>query len=97
MALLPVGTKTTTSLSGLVFTRQPPSVADVATMNKNILNDLVNGNPIWPGAYRLGLLSVPNRGTLITLPGDVIAYDSTGWPILISANSIANGSTSWDT
>jgi hypothetical protein len=37
------------------------------------------------------LLYIPNRGVLKVLYGDIIAYDSTGWPILVSANALANG------
>jgi hypothetical protein len=91
MALLTFGTNATTSLSSLLYTRNPPSVADVATFNANVKNDQINGLPIVPGAFRLGLLTIPNRGVLTILPGDYVAYDNQGWPILVSANSIANG------
>jgi hypothetical protein len=37
-----------------------------------------------------GLLTVPGRGTLKVLPGDVVALDpTTGWPILISGAAIS--------
>lgn len=91
MALLTLGTNATTTLSALLYTRNPPSVADVATVNANIKNDKVNGRPIVPGSFRLGQLFIPNRGVLQLIPGDYVAYDSQGWPILVSANSIANG------
>lgn len=72
------------------------SAADLATIQEAILNDKVNGNPIYPGGLvREGLLYVPNRGVLKVLPGDWIGVDATGWPILVSANAIASGSTSW--
>jgi hypothetical protein len=73
------------------------SVADVASLKAAIKNDLVNTNPIFPGSFELGQLFIPNRGVLQLLPGDVIAYDSFGWPILIAANSINYAPTSWDT
>jgi len=91
MALLTLGTNATTSLAAFNFSRNPAHLADVATFNANVLNDQVNGHPIWPGAFRNGLLQIPNRGVLQILPGDFIAYDSTGWPILVSSNAIANG------
>jgi hypothetical protein len=40
-------------------------------------------------------LEVPGRGILKVLPGDVVAVDSTGWPILVSAASIAYAGTQW--
>lgn len=95
MALKTLGTNATTTLHALVFQRGGLATADVATFKENILNDQVNVNPIYPGAFEQGLLYVPNRGNLIIMPGDYIAYDATGWPILVSANAIASGSTSW--
>jgi hypothetical protein len=91
MALLTLGTNATTTLSALLYTRNPPSVADVATFSANVKNDQINGRPIVPGAFRFGQLVIPNRGVLQLVPGDYVAYDSQGWPILVSANSIANG------
>lgn len=40
-------------------------------------------------------LEIPGRGILKVNPGDVVAIDSTGWPILVSAASIAIAGTSW--
>ena len=47
-----------------------------------------------PGALSNGFLHIPGRGDLKVLPGDVVAVDNLGWPILVSATSIANG-TDW--
>ncbi|HEX8782787.1 MAG TPA: hypothetical protein VF764_05420 [Steroidobacteraceae bacterium] len=47
------------------------------------------------GIDKNGLLWVPGRGMLKVLPGDVVADDSTGWPILISGNSIAYAGSDW--
>ena len=97
MAVLTLGTNATNSLSGLNFQRQYSSangIAGIATINANIKNDLTTGGlvgSIVPNAFRMGLLNVPNRGTLQVFPGDWVVYDSTGWPILVSANAIANG------
>ena len=48
--------------------------------------------PVFPGAFDTnGMLYVPNRGWLRVLPGDIVAVGSTsGWPILLSANSLWN-------
>lgn len=35
-----------------------------------------------------GMLHIPGRGNLKVLPGDIIAIDNLGWPILVSAASI---------
>ncbi len=42
-----------------------------------------------------GQLYIPRRGVLQVLPGDVVAVDNTGWPILISAASIAAAGSRW--
>lgn len=49
------------------------------------------------GAFSFnGLLYVPNRGVLKVLPGDVVAVDNAGWPILVSKASIGYAGTLWD-
>lgn len=43
-----------------------------------------------------GLLELPGgRGTVKVFPGDVVAIDNTGWPILVSAASIAYTGSDW--
>lgn len=61
-----------------------------------------SAKPIWPGAFNpfYGTLMIPNRGVLKILPGDWIAVDANGWPILLSYNAVLGGtapsaSTSW--
>lgn len=89
MSLITAGTTAQTSLNG--FIKGSGATGDAASFTNAIKNDLVNGHPIWPGAFmRNGLLYIPNRGVLAVLKGDLIAYDSQGWPILVSANSVAN-------
>lgn len=95
MALLTLGTTSTSALGALVMTGAMVP-ADLALLQLQIKNDLVNGNPVWPGAFSQdGLLFIPNRGVLKVLPGDYVGVDATGWPILVSANAIASGSTEW--
>ena len=96
MATKTLGTNATTSLTAVNFQGGGLLPADIATITNGILNDLVNGNPVFPGAFSSqGLLYVPNRGVLIVKPGDFVGTDASGWPILVSANAIAYGSTSW--
>lgn len=53
------------------------------------------------GALKTGLslydqrLVIPNRGTLKILPGDIVAIDNIGWPILVSGAAIAYGGSLW--
>jgi hypothetical protein len=95
MATITLGTAGTTTLTALTFSRGlNMSNADIATIAEGILNDQVNTNPIYPGAWaRTGILYVPNRGILKALPGDVVAFDpATGFPILLSAAAAAGAS-----
>jgi hypothetical protein len=89
MALLTMGTDTTSNLSALLMTGAM-SAQDVGTFANLVKNDKINGNPIHPGAFQqTGFLFVPNRGILQVLPGDYVGVDSTGWPILVSALAAA--------
>lgn len=91
MATSTFGSNANNSLTALLSSGAM-AAADVATIALLIKNDLVNGLPIYPEAFsQKNLLYVPNRGILKVLPGDWVAVDSQGWPILVSANSIANG------
>lgn len=61
-----------------------------------------SAKPIFPGAFNpfYNTLVIPNRGVLKVLPGDWIGVDANGWPILVSRNAVAGGtspsaSTSW--
>lgn len=86
------GTLGTTANNSLTSKKYAGALApaDIAAISNSVLNDLINGNPIYPGAWaQSGLLYVPNRGVLRMLAGDYIGVDSAGWPILVSANSIA--------
>lgn len=47
------------------------------------------------GLTPYGQLFVPNRGILQVLPGDRIAVDNTGFPILVSGNSIGYAGSQW--
>ncbi len=94
MALLTLGTSATTSLSALKWLPGigSMSAADLGSMNNAIKDDINVAHPNVPNCVRGGQLYIPNRGWVQVLPGDYVAYDSTtGWPILLSANAIANG------
>ena len=45
---------------------------------------------LTPGLSFYGALELPGgRGSITVLPGDVVAIDKTGWPIVVSAAAIA--------
>lgn len=93
MAVLTLGTTANNSLSAMLFKQGIGSMtpADVATLNNAIKDDLNVAHPKWPGAFSSnGILYIPNRGSLKILPGDYVGVDDQGWPILVSAYSIAN-------
>ena len=98
MATITLGTNATTTLTAITFASSI-SAADFATIAQGIRNDKIDvagSHPILPDAFtRFGKLWVPNRGYLDVLPGDVVAFDSDGWPILVSASSIGYASTDW--
>jgi hypothetical protein len=92
MATRTLGTTANNSLTALSYLAGIGSMpaADVALVDL-IKNDLSNGHELIPGAFQQnGQLYIPNRGWLQIRPGDYVAIDSQGWPILVSANSIAN-------
>lgn len=95
MALLTLGTTDQTSLTAIDWKLNGASLSqdDIYTIAESILNDEAPGNPIFPGAFgNNNLLFVPNRGVLKVLKGDVVAVDSTGWPILVSKLGISGSS-----
>lgn len=68
------------------------SQTDFATVQESIKG--TNTNAHGRADYALtksGLLFIPgNRGVLRLQPGDWVGVDAVGWPILVSAYSIAN-------
>jgi hypothetical protein len=91
MALITLGSNANNSLSALQFTGAMVP-ADVGSLSNLILDDLINpGHTLIEGSFaQNGRLYIPNRGYLNLRPGDFVGVDSQGWPILVSANSIAN-------
>jgi hypothetical protein len=96
-----LGTTANNSLTAMLFTKGG-TASDFGAIANAILDDARQAATppatamIYPGAYsQLGLLYVPNRGVLRVLPGDFVGVDHSGWPILVSADSIADGATSW--
>jgi hypothetical protein len=94
MATQTLGTDATNSIPYALTFSPVNAIADVATIQQAILDDVnrANVSRIYPGAWsKDGTLYVPNRGFLRVLVGDVVGVDTRGWPILLSADTIANG------
>lgn len=97
MALVTLGTNANNTLTAQVFNPQAP-IADFAQVAANIKGQSLTAfHGISPGAWSpSGRLHLPGgRGVVLVKPGDYIAYDSWGWPIVVSKESIAAGGTSW--
>lgn len=95
MATITMGTTAQTSLNPskkfLPGYASGMSAADIAAIARAIKDDKNVAHPIIPASFSAnGRLYIPNRGVLTMLPGDYVGIDSQGWPILVSANSIAN-------
>ena len=93
MALLTLGTNSTTTLNALVYNPQV-NAADLAQIVENIKSQPSAGTyqVIAPGSFdQTGRLHFPGRRGFVNLkPGDYIAYDAVGWPVIVSGFSIAN-------
>jgi hypothetical protein len=98
-------------LTAYTYSQSPNvlSYANMATLKLGIKDDLnpsnftpnTKGNmsgSLSPNIFFdfNGLLMIPRRGLVKVFPGDVVAFDTqSGWPILVSAEAIAVGSSSW--
>ena len=101
MALKTIGTNGTTSLNGFIVGVNDVIPADLATLNNALRTDppTVNTVNVGTAQQRLnqayvkdGWLFVPNRGNLKLIAGDWVCWDTTtGWPIVISQYTAANG------
>jgi hypothetical protein len=97
MATGTLGTAATTSLISINGWNPATAIADVAAIAAHILKQGNPAHPIEPGAFSpSGQLFLPGgRGIIKLKPGDYIAYDHFGWPIVVSSESIADASSSW--
>ena len=91
MALLTLGTNATTTLQALNWNPQA-AVADIAAITGGIKSQNAVNAQITQGFFsQNGRLHFPGRrGSVNLLPGDFVAFDLVGWPIIVSAFSIAN-------
>jgi hypothetical protein len=92
VALKTLGTAGASNLTGIAY--EDLSLLDQWFVNMNIRDDLNPARPRQLSALQRGILWAPNRGYLRVLPGDYVCFDDRGWPILLSSDTLANGS-SW--
>jgi hypothetical protein len=93
MATVTLGTTAQTSLTAIQY-QASVSAADFATIMQGIKDMRVAAGvrPILPdGLSRFGKLVIPNRGIIDVLPGDYVAIDGNGWPILIASQVAGSG------
>lgn len=97
MATGTLGTAATTSLTSINAWTPATAVADVAAIAALIKQQANPRHYIVPGGFdKSGTLYLPGgRGIIRMKPGDYIGVDHNGWPIVVSAESIADGSSSW--
>jgi hypothetical protein len=96
MATVTLGTNANNSLTALAFNPQA-AIADFASIEALIKQQANPAHYIVPGGFaKSGTLYLPGgRGIIRLQPGDYIGVDHNGWPIVVSKESIADGSTSW--
>jgi hypothetical protein len=95
MATSTLGTNLTSSLTALNWNPMS-AVADIATIAEALQGQNAFGRHVPQFFASNGRLQFPGRrGFILLQTGDYIAVDANGWPIVVSNQSIASGSTSW--
>ena len=93
MANRTMGTAATTSLNPAFIQGQDFTLANYGALLRNSIKFDDARGLLVPGAFDYqvgnGLLIIPRRGILQVFPGDYVGVDPQGWPILVSAYSIA--------
>lgn len=86
---IPAGT-TVVSVSGTTVTMSANATSAAGT------GTVFAAGSTLPGSFsQNGQLFVPNRGVVKLFPGDWVAVDSSGFPIVLSANAVAYANSSW--
>jgi hypothetical protein len=89
---IPPGTYVASVTSGTAVALSQAATASATGVN---IIFVPLGSAIGDPANFNGQLMIPGRGIIKVLPGDVIAVDNTGWPILVSAASIGYAGSLW--
>jgi hypothetical protein len=90
---------TSAPLTAVAYSQSPLVLlpADLASISQGVKHDqnIKNGGstahlPVQGSISPNGFVTLPGgRGTIQLLPGDVVAIDAQGWPIVVSAYSVA--------
>lgn len=89
---IPLGTFVTAKASSVSITLSAAATTSATGVNVIFARPSSDSPEIDQGTQ---LLNIPGRGTLKVLPGDVIAVDASGWPILVSGAAIAYAGSNW--
>lgn len=107
MATATLGTAATSTLTAIRFVYGGVLPADFAAIAAALKHDTHNPGstqstlgpgvtgpqpPMGQAFSPSGTIVIPNRGTLVLFPGDYVAIDGTGWPIVLSARAAASAS-----
>jgi hypothetical protein len=81
------------SIQALIFDDGSAAMGGGSAQNNQLVAfDRVGSQGQLPGAFlNNGRLFIPNRGVLQLLPGDWVAVDNTGWPVLLSKLAAGTG------
>jgi hypothetical protein len=92
---------TSASLTAIAYSQSPQVLlpADLASVGQAVKHDqnIKNGQStahvsVQGAVTPSGFVILPGgRGVIQLLPGDVVAVDAQGWPVVVSAYSIATG------
>jgi hypothetical protein len=92
---------TSANLTAVAYSQSPLVLlpADLASVSQGVKHDqnIKNGQstahlPVQGAVTPNGFVVLPGgRGVIQLLPGDVVAVDAQGWPIVVSAYSITTG------
>jgi hypothetical protein len=89
---IPLGTFVTAKASSVSLTLSAAATTTAAGVNVIFARPGGESPEIDQAAQ---ILTIPGRGQLKVLPGDVIAVDASGWPILVSGAAIAVAGSNW--
>ena len=82
------------TIANLIFDDGSAAMAGGSAQNNQLVafDRGVSSQGPMPGAFmNNGRLFIPNRGVLQLLPGDWVAVDNTGWPVLLSKLAAGTG------
>lgn len=89
---IPLGTFVTAKASQVSVTLSAAATTTASNVNVIFARPGADSPELDQGSQ---ILSIPGRGTLKVLPGDIVAVDASGWPILVSGAAVAYAGSNW--